>query len=163
MPDITPERLRELIEYDKENGILIVRKTGRKTFPDENGTLIVFDKKSYRFKYEKLCVALLNGKYLEPNERVLFKNMQKDDFRAINLKVVTKEEYLLVKEAYRNLTSGIRYDHHHKDKLQYVVQYYEDGTLKHQIIADLGKVKNVIRELRVKYSKIITKYCIFDE
>ena len=162
MPTITPERLRELIEYDKENGVLILKKTGRKVFPEENGTIIIFDQKSYRFKYEKLCMALLNGKFVQPNERVLFKNMLKDDFRANNLRLVTKEEYLLVKEAYRNLTSGIRYDHHPKDKLLYVVQHYENKYKKLQTIADLGLVKQVIRELRIKYSKIITKYCIFD-
>ena len=156
------ERLKEILEYDQVNGVLILKKSGRKLVPSEDGSVIIFDKKNYRFKYDKLCIALLHNDFPSSDLKVLHRDMDDNNFKANNLKLVSRETYKQISEAYRNLNGGIRYDHHPTDKLMYQVQWFDGYTLKKRSIADLGLVKRCIVGLQLKYSKILTRYCVFD-
>lgn len=155
---------RSLLTYDATTGTIVVTRTGRELTADEAGSVLVYDpeaRKSYKIKIGKLAYLLGFGILPDKDQRILHKNMDELDCRLRNLDLVTAEQFKQIKEAYRNLSHGIRYTQHPTDQYAYVLHWYEQSVAKTQIIHDAVSVKRAELALKLRYSKILTKYCVF--
>lgn len=165
-------RLKELLEYDGKLGVVYRRRSGKALEPDYAGFVSVYDpltRKTTKIKLKLIaatfafdsCEELMTGTY-NPYLVVFQKNMQEEDFRAVNLAFVTKPVLKLIKEAYRNINSDIKLTHHPTDMFSYVLHWYSGGVMHSKVIQDVVVAKREMLKLKLKYSKILTKYCVFD-
>ncbi len=163
---MTPERLRELLEYDPLSGNVSRRKSKRILSADPYGMVSIYDsetKKNYKSKLDKVAYTLGFGKVPKDDERILHKNMKQDDNRLRNLGLLSRTTYLKVKEAYKNLTGGIRMNPHPIDQFSYVVNWYEKGIEKSRVVEDVVPAKELVLRLNLLASKVLTKYCLFED
>lgn len=161
-----PTRLRELLDYDPLVGTIRNKKTKRVLQPDHDGLVILFDsaeKKSTKLKLDKIAYALAFGTFPKDDKRVLHRNLNQNDNRLNNLVLVSRNTYLQIKEAHKNLTTGIRLVAHSTDQFSYIVHWFEDGSERTKILQDIVPARELQLKLQLKYSKILTKYCVFDE
>lgn len=162
---ITPERLRELLSYDPSTGV-IKTKRQRVLTADHDGLVVVFDgisKKSIKMKLERIAYTLAFGVAPKETHRILHKNLDLNDNRLANLQQVSRELFIKIKEAHRNLSTGIKVVAHPTDQFSYNVFWYEQGVEKCKLIQDIGLARRFQVVLQLKYSKILTKYCLFNE
>lgn len=128
--------------------------------------MYVFDSqgtpKSVKYKLDKLAYYLHTGEFPSDKYKVLHKNLDETDNRAINLSLVTRGVYNKIKEAVRNLDYGVRITNHPTDQLAHVLYWYEGGTERLKVVGDIVVAKRLKTKLQLKYSKFLTKYCIFD-
>ncbi len=162
-----PERLRELLVYDPLSGSIRVRKSNRFLTPDDLGQIVVFDSKekkhkSQRYMLDRLAAFFAFGKFPLPDQKVLHKNLDPLDNRLCNITVVSKNVYKCIKEAWKNLDGGIRLVPHPIDQFSYILYWFEGGKEKFKVIQDIVLARRQQVKLQLKYSKILTKYCIFD-
>jgi hypothetical protein len=162
---MTPERLRELLTYDPLTGAIRTKRFQRQLEADHDGLVIVFDsleKKSFKMKLERVAYALAFGVSPREDKRVLHKNLDTKDNRLCNLALVSRKVYLQIKESHKNLTGGIRVIAHQSDQFAYLVYWFEGGFERKKIVQDIVPARKLQLKLQLKYSKILTKYCIFD-
>ena len=164
----TPERLRELLSYNPLSGAVSLRRSGRVLVPDSNGQVVVFDSKakrhkSTRYTLDRLCVFFAFGQFPRQDQKVHHKNLDPLDNRLVNLEVVSKGIYRTIREAWKNLDGGIRLVPHASDQFTYVLHWYEGGKERCKTIQDIVIARRQCIRLQLKYSKILTKYCLFDQ
>lgn len=162
---MTPERLKDLLEYFPLTGVVRTRKNKRILQQDYDGLVVVFcslTKKTTKMKLERVAYALGFGSFPKENQRVLHRNLDLEDNRLSNLMLVTRAEFLLIKEAYRNLSKDIKIQAHGTDQFDYIISWFEKGIERKKIVHDIIKARQGMLKLQLKYSKILTKYCIFD-
>lgn len=160
-----PERLKQLLTYDPLSGAIHTRKSNRKLIADHDGLVIVFDpieKKSYKLKLERIACTLAFGVAPSDNKRVLHKDLNVSDNSLKNLSIVSRAVFLAVKEAHKNLTQNIKMVQHPVDQFNYVVHWTEKGQDKQKVVHDITEARRLILKLQLKYSKVLTKYCVFD-
>lgn len=157
------ENFFDILTYDPVTGDIYTKKTGRKYFVDDNGTVLVYCKgKSYRYMYDKVAYILAYGVIPRKNQKVLHRNLDKTDNRKCNLLLVSRSDYSKVIEAYRNISATIRIVPHTEDQYSYIV-YWEDANIyRKKVCSDLISARKLELKLKLKYSKILTKFCIFD-
>lgn len=162
----TLDRLREILEYCPSSGKINNRKTKRVLAADSDGLVIIFDRKakvkSTKYKLERIAFALAYGYFPSEAQKVLHKNLDSTDNRIKNLTLVSRSVFKQIKEAYRNVSGGIRIVPHPTDQFAYVLYWFEGGIEKNKVIQDVVVAKRQLLKLQLKYSKILTKYCIFD-
>lgn len=160
-----PDRLRELLDYDPLSGAIRNKKTKRLLQADPDGLVIVFDsatKRSIKMKLDRIAYALAFGALPKEDKRVLHRNLDSNDNRLSNLSVVSRSIFLQIKEAHKNLTAGIKLVAHATDQFSYIVHWYQDGIERTKILQDIVPAREFQLKLQLKYSKILTKYCLFD-
>ena len=161
------KRLHDLLLYDPVKGTLTSIRNSRVLVPDEDGIVTVYDPdakvKTKKYKLDKLVYYFIHGVWIDKNLRILHKNLDKTDNTLQNLQAVTREEYLQVQNAYKNLDGGIRYVQHPSDQYCFKVYWYEGSAEKSKVVQDVVTAKKLEFALRFHYMKILTKYCIFDE
>ena len=155
----------EILDYDKINGKIRNKVTNRFLSVQEDGyTVVVFrDGKSKKIKYNKLCLLLGSGIDVTKDYRIIHRNLNSKDFRLCNLMQVTREEYKELREALKNIQGGITVLPHPTDVFTYKVSWYSNNIKKTRVIQDLVVAKRLEIRLKLKYSKIISKFCIFEE
>ena len=161
-----PERLRQLLDYDPLSGIIKNKKTKRILQADHDGLIILYDsatKRSIKLKLDRIAYAMAFGVFPKEDKRVLHKNLNQEDNRLKNLTLVSRAISLQIKEAHKNLSTGIRLVQHSTDQFAYIVHWFEDGVEKTKILQDIVPARELQLKLQLKYSKILTKYCVFDE
>lgn len=160
------ERLKELLEYDASTGKINNRKTKRVIIPDHDGLVIIFDNqadiKSKKYKLEKIAYYLAFGVYPKDEQKVLHKNLNPNDNRLNNLVLVSRVVFLKIKEAHKNISGGIRIVPHPTDMFCYFVYWYSKGSEVSKMFDDIGFARVHSTKLQLKYSKILTNYCLFD-
>ena len=159
------ERLKEILKYDPVTGKVCTLK-GRALTADQNGLVIVFDnqakKPSTKYKLERVAYFLAHNFFPREDQKVLHKNLDTQDNRAKNLLLVSRSVFRQIKEAHRNLTGGIHIVPHAVDQFSYILKWFEGGIEKSRIIQDIVVARRQQLKLQLKYSKILTKYCVFD-
>lgn len=118
--------------------------------------------KSVKYKLDKLAFYFLTGEFPSENQKVLHKNLDTTDNRAINLAVVSRGVFNKINEAVRNLDSGIRLVSHPTDQLSYILLWYEGGVERSRVVQDIVVAKRLKTRLQLRFSKFLTKYCIFE-
>jgi len=155
------ERIKEFLVYDPVTGE-IKNLRGRSISPDEDGYVLITDpkdKKKKKFRFAYLCWAMGNGRFPEASEKIIHRNLNKQDTSLCNLYLVSNEEYKKYKNAHKNLTGGIRLSLHPSDTYCYRVHWFEGTTEKTQVVYDIVVAKRLETKLRLRFSKILTKYC----
>lgn len=163
---MTPERLRQILDYCPQSGKITNKKSKRTLQGDHDGLVIIFDsqsKRSIKMKLDRVAYALAFGVFPKEDKRVLHKNLNPEDNRLNNLSLVSRSLFLQIKEAHKNLSSGIKLLQHPADQFAYVVHWYEDGAERTKVLQDVVPAREFHLKLQLKYSKILTKYCVFDE
>lgn len=158
------DRIKQLLIYNPKTGVVSTKKL-RVLVADHDGLVIVFDsiaRKAVKIKLERLAYSLAFNKIPDENKRVLHKNLDTADNRAVNLSLVSRAVFLEVKEAYRNLNGGIRFVPHANDQFSYVVFWLEKGQEKQKIVHDITNTQQFVHRKQLKYAKILTKFCVFD-
>lgn len=159
---MTPVELRTILEYNPSTGAIQNKKTKRYLQPDHDGLVTIFHKKSYKMKLERIAYTLAFGKEPGKDKKVLHKNLDISDNSLDNLSLVTRRIFLQIKEAHKNLTQSIRLSAHPTDQFSYIVHWIENNHDKQKVVYDLAAARQVMLKLQLKYSKILTKYCVFD-
>jgi hypothetical protein len=172
---VQPNRLKELLDYDGKLGVVYRRHSGKALVPDYAGFVSVYDpvtKKTSKMKLKNIAAFLAFPElhaitpdtfpFKEEYPVIFHKNMQEDDFRANNLGSLRKENYKKLKEAYRNINESIKLTAHPTDQFSYVLHWYQNGAMRSKVIQDVVVAKREMLKLKLKYSKILTKYCVFD-
>lgn len=118
--------------------------------------------KSVKYKLDKLAYFLWTGIFPSENSKILHKNLDDNDNRASNLVEVSRGTYNKIKEAEKNLDYGIRIGNHPTDQLSHILYWYENGAERFKVVGDIVVAKRLKTKLQLKYSKFLTKYCIFD-
>lgn len=116
----------------------------------------------YKVKANKVAFELGNAVEIPDDKVVLHRNMNSKDFRLQNLSIVHRPLLLAIKEAYKNLSGGLKLVPHAVDAFCYKVVYREDGKDKQQIVQDVVVAKKLLLRLQLKFAKLLSKYCVFD-
>ena len=160
------QRLNELLTYNPKNGEVRVRKSNKLLQADHDGLVYVFDSqskpKSVKYKLDKLAFYFLTGSFPSESQKILHKNLDESDNRATNLAVVSRGVFNKINEAVKNLDYGIKLVNHPTDQLSYIVLWYESGVERSRVIQDVVIAKRMKTRLQLKFSKFLTKYCIFE-
>lgn len=159
-------QVKELIDYDVLEGSFFILKNNkryRRIFPNEDGYLIFYkNSKRVKLKANRLVIQLVLNIVVPKDKAVLHKNLDENDFRYCNLKLLSKTTYNLVKEAHRNLSGCLKLQPHQKDMFSYVLMWKENGKNKILVVQDVVIAKKRYNTLQLKYAKILSRYCIFD-
>lgn len=159
------ERLKEILKYDPVTGKVCTLK-GRALIADQNGLVIVFDneakKPSTKYKLERVAYFLAHATFPREDQKVLHKNLDTQDNRAKNLLLVSRSVFRQIREAERNLEGAIKIIPHPVDMFSYILLWFDKGVERSRIFGDIGIARRYQVKLQLKYSKILTKYCMFD-
>lgn len=160
------DELKELIEFVSQKGTFFLLKNNqrhRQLFPDEDGYIIFFrNNKKYKLKASKIAYELGNNSIVSKENVVLHRNLDFEDYRLINLRLISKKQFALVKEAHKNLNGALKLLPHHQDVFSYVLHWRENGKDKTQVIQDIVPARKRFVKLQLKYAKILSTYCLFD-
>lgn len=158
--------LQQLIEYEMLTGAFYTKKNGeiaRRIFPNEEGYLIFYrNNRRLKLKANKVAMELITGKPVPDKKTVLHKNLDENDYRLQNLKIIPKSTYNLIREAHRNLSGSLKLQPHPRDMFCYILSWKQDGKDRKIVIYDIVVAKRTYNKLQLKYAKILSKYCIFD-
>lgn len=157
--------LKDIVRYDPHTGELYNKVSERKLTVDDQGFVTVYDsvnKKRIKMKAERLCMILFWNFDDTKDERILFKNLNERDYRAVNLQLVPRETYKKIMEAYRNLSGDLKLTPHPNDQYSYIITYQDEGKVKNVTVYDIVIARKKYLALQLKYAKILNKYCIFD-
>ena len=155
----------EHLTYNPDTGTIFTKHGNQIKQESETGMCIVWNpvaKKNIRVKYDKLCYYLAHQKIITDEHRILHRNLDELDCTLRNLKLVHKSVYYKIQEALRNLNGGIRMQPHLLDQFATVICWYEKNREKHKVVYDQVAAQRVLLLKKLEYSKILTKYCIFD-
>lgn len=159
-------KLDDILEYGIFDGSFYIKKDSkvvRKIFPNEDGYLVFYrNGKRIKLKANKVAMQLVSGKSISENKVVLHKNLDENDYRLQNLKIISKSAYLLVKEAQRNLSGALKLQPHPTDMFCYILFWKDSGKDRKSVIYDIVVAKRTYNKLQLKYAKILSKYCVFD-
>jgi hypothetical protein len=154
------------ISYNPASGELTNKRTSRRMNVDADGFVYYTESSPERIhikiKANKLCCLLGFGKPVTASQRVIHRNLDYTDFKITNLLVVTRKELLKINEARSNLEGKLKLVPHPSDQLSYFLHWKENGVDKRQLILDIVVARRKLVKLQLKYSKILSKYCIFD-
>ena len=156
------ERINSLLRYEPPTGALFLRKTGRRLFEDDDGYVLVYDGstgKRHKFRMSRLCWILGHQKIPDPTDKIIHRNLNQNDFSLVNLYLVSNSEYKIYKNAVKNLSGGIRLSVHPEDMYCYKVHWFEGSTQKTQTVQDVVIAKKLELKLKLRFTKILAKYC----
>jgi hypothetical protein len=174
--NIKETSIKDLIDYDILTGAFYILKNNtryRRIFPSEDGYLIFYrNKRRIKLKANKAAIDFVNesnqiNQYNKDNpdiitKVVLHKNLNEDDYRYCNLRLISKKVYNIIKEAHRNLSGALKLQPHSKDVFSYVLTWKENSKDKVLVVQDVVIAKRLYNKLQLKYAKILNKFCIFD-
>jgi hypothetical protein len=160
------EQLKDILLYEPEKGEFFLLKQGnihRKLFPNEEGYLVFF-KNSVRYKLRasKVAVELGWGTTLHKDKVILHLNLNERDYRLVNLRIITRKVRMLIREAQRNLEGGLRIETNPSRPYTYLIVWKEDKKERATLVQDIIVAKKLLTKMKLKYSKILSKYCVFD-
>jgi hypothetical protein len=158
-------KLSEIVRYVPSTGEFFNVKNNRKIFPDYDGQYRFWfgkERKRLNIKMEKAALYLGAGIAVTEQQKIIFKNLDERDYRLNNLVIVPKEEYKEINEALTNLVHYLKIKPHHSDQFSYFVFYREGKITKRVFCQDIISANDLHRELKLKYLKLITKYCNTD-
>lgn len=159
-------QVKELIDYDIFEGSFFILKNNtryRKIFPNEEGYLVFYKSgRRIKLKANKVAIELVQNIIVQKDKSVLHKNLDENDYRYSNLKLISKKAHNTIKEAYRNLNGCLKLQPHSKDMFSYVLMWKENGKDKVVVVQDIVVAKRMFTKLQLKYAKILNRYCMFD-
>jgi hypothetical protein len=159
------KRLNELLIYNAATGEVFTKANNRKVEPDADGVVVLWDnltKRKVKFKMNRLCWTLGNGKKLRRNQRVLHKNLNTEDHRLVNITAVSLGVFAKINEAARNLRGELKILPHASDQWDFCVYYFENKIKRVERFSDIVFAQRRLIVLQLKFAKVLTKYCLFE-
>ena len=156
---------KEHITYNALEGTFKLLRDGlehRDIYPNENGYLLYSYNKKLR--YIRACVIayeIFNSCVIPSNHKILFKDLDMTNLKANNLGLVSNEEYKEAMQALRNL-ANIKLKPHPNDKFSYILQYNINNVQVKKVILDVVVARRELIKLKVKFTKIVSKYFYLD-
>jgi hypothetical protein len=155
------ELIKSLVSYNKDTGDM--KYNGRLLIADYQGFVVLYiDKKLVKLKIEKLACLVGLGRLPDSNERVFNKNLVVGDLRLNNIGIVDKEVFMQIKEAKINLDGSLCLVPHDTDQFCYWLCYREGARQKRELIHDIVSAKKAFNRRKLKYIKLVSKFCVFD-
>lgn len=151
--------------YDKATAKVKSKLKDRTLLPDEYGSAVVYDnttKTKAKIKYSKLCWILGNQKDFPEGMKLYHVNMQDDDFRLRNLKLIDPQDFKLLQEAKRNLEGSLRILAHPEDAYSMQIKYVQNGKHITETIRDVIPAKRRFSALQLRFAKVLSKFCRSD-
>lgn len=159
-------KISAMIHYDMILGEFYTKKDDviiRRIFPDEEGYLVFYRNSSrLKLKANKVAMELITGEKISKLKAILHKNLDENDYRLQNLKIISKITYNKIKEASRNLSGALKITPHISDVFSYVISWKENSKDRKLVVSDIVVAKKIYTRLQLKYSKILSKHCLFD-
>lgn len=157
--------LLDYLNYDPDTGRVYTKTTNKTIVANEDGLCYVYDivkGKNIKFKLDKVAYFLAYKKMPTDEHRILHKNLDEKDNTLKNLRLVHKTVFFKIKEARKNLEHGIKMNYHPTDQFSYVITWVENHRERTKTIADVIDAQRFLLKIKLHYSKILTKYCVFD-
>lgn len=162
----TKEYLSRFLSYDATTGEVRTVKRNSLVHADLDGWITLknhVEDRKHKLKLVNTIWMLYYGEAVTKEERILYKNMDSSDTRISNLVKLNKKDYKEVTEAYANLMGGIKIAPHTRSVFSCIVYWHEQGQIKHKICSDAVGGEQFRLKLRLHFSKILTKHCLFEE
>jgi hypothetical protein len=129
------------------------RKAVRLWLPDEKIQLSIFLK--------NLSWMLWNKKLVPEGKTVLCKDLNEDNLKISNLILVDSSDYKKIVIALKNLRGACSFRQHPSDKHAYIVYWIEPPHItREEVHYDIGMVQSRMKELKIIFSKFISKYTV---
>ena len=168
MTTIPVNRLIELLDYDKDLGLIHQKAVGRKVkrmvLPcPETGTIIVYDPvKSLRRRmlYRNLAYVLGSGAEIPEGKKVLCHDLNEQNIKYRNLKLVDKAVYRDVLIAIRNLETDMKIVQHPKDKHAYLLVWNEYRAARQAVYYDFGEAQEAERSKALELVKFVNQHIV---
>ncbi len=158
--------IKSFLKYNALDGSFsVLRGSGvyRNVQPTEEGYLIFYRQGTkYKLKANRIAIELGNNIIVPKDKVVLHRNLDYNDYRLQNLKLVSRKTYNEIKEARRNLTSHLKLTPHYQDMFSYLLSWRENGKDRVLVVQDIVVARRLYAKLQLKYAKILSKYCVFD-
>lgn len=135
-PDISPERLQSLYGYNDEQGVIFRKENNRIILPEpETGMVSLYDNSTKSRKnllYYNLAFILGSGKVVPSDKKVLCLDLNPQNIKLRNLKLVDRTVYKEIQRALRNLAGALNIRQHPQDKHAYLVTWLEKS--QHRLV-----------------------------
>ena len=165
MEKIKTTQIKNLLSYDIFNGSFWISRNNKQKqiSPKEDGYLYFFSNgKRHKLKANKLAYELGNKVEVENGFVVFHKNMDKNDYRLCNLRLLSSSIVNQINEAHRNLCGDLRISPHKQDMFSYVVTWVSSGQTRHKVCHDIVSARQFYLSLQLKFAKLMGKYVVFD-
>lgn len=159
------KEISELLEYNPLTGKVLNKSTGNfLSLLDEGWTSFKnhITGKQVKIKMNKLCYSLGTKEEVQKTQKIIHKNLDDTDFRLNNLTCLDADDYKIYKEALKNLQGGIKVVPHPNMVGEYRISWFSDSIKKTKVIKDIVVVKRFETRLKLKYSKILSRYTVSD-
>lgn len=165
---ITVDRLLSLYDYDKEQGIITQKQIGKKAarrvfaHPD-SGDVTVYDPDNrvrQRFLFRHLAYVLGSQQAIPEGKRVLCHDLNDENIKYRNLKLVDKSVYRDIKIAIRNLESDMKIVQHPRDKHAYLLIWNEHKRARQAVHYDIAAAEDHKRSIEIELVKFINKHIV---
>lgn len=156
------DRLLELYCYDAVSGKISNKSNGRVILPSPD-ELVVYcydpvDRSRKKFLYHNLAYILGSELDIPEGFKVLSLNLNEEDIRYNNLKLISKPDYTLVRCALRNLLGGLAITQHKTDKLAYRVNWYQFSKRRCIVCYDIARAQAILNRKSLDFSKTVNAY-----
>lgn len=156
------EEIKKEVEYSLD-GYFFYKRNNRKITVDDFGAVSIklANGKTIKIKAAILAASFLFNNYDE-NLHVFTKDMDVRNISAPNLKLITKDDWRDVKDAWKNLSGNLKIKQNQNNLHAYIVFWTEKGKSKRKQIEDFMLANKFFRQKLLENAKMLHKYCVFD-
>lgn len=160
--NLTVERLQQLYDYNPRQGEIRNRSNTRKVLPHpEDGSVVCYDpatKLRKKMLYRNLAYVLASGKFIPAKHKVLTLDLNDENIKFHNLKLVEQTVYWDIKTALRNLLGELKIMQHGADKHAYNVCWVTRHQHRTITTYDIGKAEALKQQKALEFSKIVNQH-----
>lgn len=167
MHKISVEKLKKLLDFDKDSGIIKVKKSKRVVLPNpDDGSVVVYDSDTghkRRLKYLNLAFMLGSGKEIPTDKKVLSFDMSSTNSRFSNLALVDKEVYRAVNVVLRNLQSDMKIIPHKQDVYKCILTYKNwvgQALTVNAVFDDVGHAQKAKADKELEMVKFVNQHIL---
>lgn len=159
---VSVSRLQSILTYDLDSGILSVRKSNRRLFPDVAGMTTIYDpvlKVKRKIKFIKLCWMMANAAEVPVGYKVFAKDFNEGNTAANNLGLIPDSDYLLLIKtlAYLNEAKIVP---HPEDAYKSVLEYRMNKSSRRETFDDLEEARSRLDRLKRQLVKKISRFIL---
>lgn len=160
-PYMLYEELESYFRYCKDRCRIYRLSDGKVFAPTDEGAVVLSEPLGAfrkRLNYARVCWVLGNKKNIPEGFKIIHINLDPFDYRLKNLKCISKDEILKVKEAKRNMEEYLTLRSHPSDRYAFLVQYSEGGKKKSECYYDISAATRRYKQLQLRFAKVLSKY-----
>jgi len=157
------EEIKKEVKYSLDGSFFYIKNNNKITIDDFGAVSIKLSSgKTVKIKASILASAYLYKNYTDKSLHVLTRDMDVQNVAANNIRLITKEAWRDVKDAWKNLSGSLKIKQNSKNLHAYVIYWIEKGKTKQKQIEDFVLAKKFFKQKLLENAKKLHKYCIFD-